>query len=104
MSIRMQDLLAGARVQLRHEPVEKRVRAELDGQSTVDSTRAILVWEPRRVVPSFAVPADDVRAPLTKAPGTSGQANGVLHPGIPFNVHTAEGEPVSIGDREGAGF
>jgi uncharacterized protein (DUF427 family) len=100
----MQDLLAGARGQLRHEPIEKRVRAELHGEPVVDSRRAILVWEPRRVVPSFAVPVEDIRAQLMKAPATSGQAKGVLHPGIPFSVHTAEGEPVSIGDREGAGF
>jgi uncharacterized protein (DUF427 family) len=29
---------------------------------------------------------------------------GVLHPRIPFAVHTARGEPVSIGDLTGAGF
>ena len=29
---------------------------------------------------------------------------GVLHPGIPFAVHTAPGTPVSIGGRVGAGF
>jgi uncharacterized protein (DUF427 family) len=100
----MQDLLAQARGQLRHEPIEKRVRADLGGEAIVDSTRAILVWEPRRVVPSYAVPVEDVQAELTEAPAASGQAKGVLHPGIPFSVHTAEGEPVSIDDRVGAGF
>ena len=100
----MQDLLASARGQLRHEPIEKRVRADLWGRTVVDSTRAILVWEPRRVVPSYAVPVEDVHAELTEAPAASGQAKGVLHPGIPFSVHTAEGEPVSIDDRVGAGF
>jgi uncharacterized protein (DUF427 family) len=104
MSTRMQDLLAQARGQLRHEPIEKRVRADLGGEAIVDSTRAILVWEPRRVVPSYAVPVEDVQAELTEAPAASGQAKGVLHPGIPFSVHTAEGEPVSIDDRVGAGF
>src|SRR6186997_3127192 len=88
MSTKMQDLLARARSELRHEPVEKRVRASLGGEAIVDSTRAMLVWEPRRVVPSYAVPVED----------------GVLHPGIPFSVHTAAGEPVSIEDRVGAGF
>jgi uncharacterized protein (DUF427 family) len=100
----MQVLLAQARGQLRHEPTEKRVRAELDGSVVVDSTRALLVWEPRRVVPSFAVPVEDIGLELTAAPAASGQAKGVLHPGIPFDVHTADGEPVSIGAREGAGF
>jgi uncharacterized protein (DUF427 family) len=100
----MQDLLTRARSELRHEPIERRVRANVGAQSVVDSTRAILVWEPRRVVPSYAVPAGDIRAELSTAPATNGEAAGVLHPGIPFSVHTAAGEPVSIAGREGAGF
>jgi uncharacterized protein (DUF427 family) len=100
----MQDLLGRDRDELRHEPIERRVRAEAGGETVVDSTRAILVWEPRRIVPSFAVPASDVLAPMTRAPAANGQAPAVLHPGIPFEVHTADGEPVSIGDRAGAGF
>jgi uncharacterized protein (DUF427 family) len=100
----MQDLLARARRELRHEPIERRVRAKLGREPVVDSTRAILVWEPRRVVPSYAVPVEDVRAELTAAPAANGEVPGVLHPGIPFGVHTAAGEPVSVGDRTGAGF
>jgi len=100
----MQDLMAQARSQLRHEPIERRVRANLGAEAIVDSTRAILVWEPRRVVPSYAVPVDDIRAELSPARATNGQVAGVLHPGIPFSVHTAAGEPVSIDDRVGAGF
>jgi uncharacterized protein (DUF427 family) len=100
----MQDLLARARSQLRHEPIERRVRANLGAEAIVDSTRAVLVWEPRRVVPSYAVPVEDIRAELSMAPATNGEAAGVLHPGIPFHVHTAAGEPVSIEDRVGAGF
>jgi uncharacterized protein (DUF427 family) len=100
----MQDLLTRARAELRHEPIERRVRAHLGAEACVDSTRAILVWEPRRVVPSYAVPMENIRAELSTAPATNGAAAGVLHPGIPFNVHTAAGEPVSIGDRVGAGF
>src|SRR5512133_3604342 len=96
----MQDLLARARSELRHEPIERRVRAD----DVVDSTRAILVWEPRRVVPSYAVPAEDIAAELTPAPATNGDHPGVLHPRVPFAIHTAAGEPVSIGGRDGAGF
>ena len=96
----MQDLLARARSELCHEPIERRVRAD----DVVDSTRAILVWEPRRAVPSYAVPAEDIAAELTPAPAANGEHPGVLHPGVPFAVHTAAGEPVSIGAREGAGF
>ena len=105
MSVRVQDLLVGARGELRHEPVEKRVRAEIGGRAVVESTRAVLVWEPRRVVPQFAVPeADLLVAPAAAAPAEDGHVPGVLHPGIPFAVHTADGEPVTIGDREGAGY
>jgi uncharacterized protein (DUF427 family) len=100
----MQDLLAQARSRLRHEPIERRVRANLGAEAVVDSTRAILVWEPRRVCPSYAVPAEDIRAELAIAPATNGRAAGVLHPGIPFGVHTAAGDPLSIADRVGAGF
>ncbi|HWT24999.1 MAG TPA: DUF427 domain-containing protein [Solirubrobacteraceae bacterium] len=104
MSTRMQDLLAQARTELRHEPIERRVRASLGAETVVDSTRALLVWEPRRVVPSFAVPEEDIRADLAPAPAANGEVEGVLHPGIAFAVHTAAGEAVAIGDRPGAGF
>jgi uncharacterized protein (DUF427 family) len=100
----MQDLLSRARAELRHEPVERRVRASLGAEPVVDTTRALLVWEPRRICPSFAVPAEDIRAELSPAPATNGHAPDVLHPGIPFSVHTAAGQPISIDDREGAGF
>jgi uncharacterized protein (DUF427 family) len=100
----MQDLLAEARGRLRHEPIERRVRAIQGASTVVDSTRAVLLWEPRRVCPTYAVPAEDIRAELTPAPATNGGVPGVLHPGIPFSVHTADGEPVSIGDRTGAGL
>jgi uncharacterized protein (DUF427 family) len=96
----MRDLLARARGELRYEPVEKRVRAD----AVVDSTRAILVWEPRRVVPSYAVPLGDISVALHRAPAADAETAGVLHPGIPFGVHTAAGEPVSIEERVGAGF
>jgi len=100
----MQDLLGRDRDELRHEPTERRVRAELGGETLVDSTRAMLVWEPRRIIPSFAVPAADVQAEMAPSPAANGHVAGVLHPGIPFEVHSADGEPVSIGERAGAGF
>jgi uncharacterized protein (DUF427 family) len=104
MSTRMRDLLDEALGQLRYEPTEKRVRAMLATETVVDSTRALLVWEPRRVVPTYAVPVADIAAELQPAPGTGAEAAGILHPGIPFAVHTAAGEPVSIGALTGAGF
>ena len=100
----MRDLLAQARGELRYEPTERRVRAHAGAATVVDSRRAILVWEPRRIVPSFAVPPQDIRAEVAAAPAIDGEPPAVLHPGVPFGVHTAAGEPVSIDGRAGAGF
>ncbi len=121
MSIRMRDLLTGGLGELRHEPVAKRIRAVLDGGTVVDTTRALLVWEPRRIVPSYAVPADDIAAELAPAeaaatdaadamgahmPELSGRP--VLDPSVPFAMHTAEGRAADLRageqDRPGAGF
>ena len=45
-----------------HEPTAKRVRVAHGGQLIVDTARPLLVWEPRRIVPSYAVPVDDLGA------------------------------------------
>jgi uncharacterized protein (DUF427 family) len=101
----MRDLLTRARDELRHEPIERQVRACLGDAAVVDSTRAMLVWEPRRVVPSYAVPVEDVHVEISAAPAAANDGPaGVLHPLIPFAVHTAAGEPLSIAGRAGAGF
>ena len=100
----MLDVIDRARDDLRHEPVERRVRASLGGRTIADSTRAMLVWEPRRICPSYALPVEDIAAERSEAPLTNGHVPGLLHPGIPFGVHTAAGEPITIAGREGAGF
>jgi uncharacterized protein (DUF427 family) len=64
MSGQMGAMLASGLDELRYEPIGKRIRAVLGGGTAVDSTRAVLVWEPRRIVPSYAVPADDIRGEL----------------------------------------
>ena len=62
----------------------------------VDSTRAMLVWEPRRIVPSYAVPLDDVRAELVPAAVAGAPAAPILHPGIPFAAHSTDGEAFDV--------
>ena len=52
----MAELVRQAMSELRIHPIGKRVRAEVDGTTVVDSTSVMVVWEPRRVVPSYAVP------------------------------------------------
>ena len=97
----MRDLIEQARAELRHEPIEKRVRGSVGSETVVDSTRAVLIWEPRRICPIYAVPADDIRAELRPAAATNDHVPGILHPGIPFTVHTAAGEPLTIAGRAG---
>ncbi len=101
----MATLLRDARVrgldELRYEPTEKRVRADLGGLTIADSTRAVLVWEPRRVLASYAVPDEDLRAELvpsatTAAVGDALTERSVLHGGIPFGVHSTGGEALTI--------
>lgn len=115
MSSRVRDSLTRTLDLLRHEPTAKRVRAELGGSTVVDTTRAVLLWEPRRVVPTYAVPVDDVTVALRPAAPTDHaaaeglaypdvSARPVLDPSVPFAAHTAEGSPVDVGDRRGAGF
>jgi uncharacterized protein (DUF427 family) len=95
MSTRTRDLLLNAG--LRYEPVEKRVRAG----GVVDSTRALLVWEPRRVTPLYAVPEADIAAPVRPGGEVVPAPGGLLHPGIPFAAHSAPGEPVTVDGRAG---
>src|SRR6266566_5133208 len=68
MSSQVRELMASGFGQLRHEPTAKRIQAVLGGDTIVDSTRAVLVWEPRRIVPSYAVPAEDIAAELVPSP------------------------------------
>lgn len=52
--------------ELRYTPTPKRLRAVLDGRTVVDTRDALLVYEPRRVVPWYAVPPADLRLDLTE--------------------------------------
>jgi uncharacterized protein (DUF427 family) len=119
MSTRLRDVLMGELDALRHEPTEKRIRAKLGDRTVIDSTRAMLVWEPKRVVPTYAVPVEDVDAEIGAAPRSDASGPGpagvpamgapqlagrpVFDPSIPFSVHTAEGEPLTIRGGDAAG-
>ncbi len=123
MSIRLRDALMRELGALRYEPIDKRIRGAIGAATVVDSTRAMLVWEPRRIVPTYAFPdddidaeivpapaADDTGAELAAAPGPLPRMGGqtVLDPSVPFAVRTTEGDPLTLrtrGDgREAAGF
>jgi uncharacterized protein (DUF427 family) len=115
MSIRLRDVIMRELPQLRHEPIDKRIRATLGGATVIDTTRALLVWEPRRVVPTYAVPEADLDAEVVAGEaGATGDGMGVgaiampqlgdrpvLDPSIPFSVRSTEGEPLLV-RRDGA--
>jgi uncharacterized protein (DUF427 family) len=107
----MQSAMIELRQHLLHEPADRHVRAMIGDRTVVDSTNALLVWEPRRVAPSYGIPVADLAAELTTGRTVAGdEAAGqpVLHPGIPFDRHSTPGQviDVHVGDliRPGAGF
>lgn len=104
MSVRMRNLLTDQLDLLRYEPTDKWIRSYIDGTTIVDSKRARLVWEPKRIVPTYAVPADDIAGGLVAAPPNATTApegvpvgeRQVYDPRIPFAVHTTDGEPLVV--------
>lgn len=98
----------GAFPLLRYEPTAKRIRASHGGLPVVDTSRAYLVWEPRRITPIFAVPEPDLLAGLAAPslpaadveefafalrPGTAATS---LDPTTGFGRHTAPGEELDV--------
>lgn len=88
--------------ELSYEPTEKRVRANSGGRTFADSRRTVLVWEPKRIVPSYAFPDEDLDAALVPAPPEHGEREAatagrpVLDPSVGFAAHTCDGEPLSL--------
>ena len=64
MGMRMRDAFFQRLGDLRYEPTEKRIRVLLGDHVLVDTTGAMLVWEPMRIVPSYAVPVAELRGEL----------------------------------------
>ena len=90
--------------ELRYEPTGKRIRALVDGSTAVDTTGALVVWEPHRVVPTYAVPLADIRGELVPAPAEDVPRRPerlreglptVLTPSTAFGAHTTAGEPLT---------
>lgn len=99
MATTLSGLLSAALPDLRYEPTAKRVTARLGGEVVAASDAAVLVWEPRRVVPVYAVPRGDVRADLV-APADDDPAappgHGPVFPNVPFAVHTTPGAAYDV--------
>ncbi|WP_211879691.1 DUF427 domain-containing protein [Pseudarthrobacter albicanus] len=107
MATKLSDVLFGTFSQLRYQPTAKRVRARLSGNTVVDTLNALLVWEPRRITPIFAVPEAELLAELA-APGGSGaevhelgvtlsvDVPPLLDPRTGFGKHTSAGEEFDV--------
>lgn len=102
--------------ELRFQRVIKRLTVRLGEQLVARTDRAVLVMEPMRIVPSYALPVGDLHVPLEPGPddpppeyrpiGFGDDGPPVLDPSVPFGVHTADGDPVRLaaGARAGDGF
>ena len=64
MATKVSEVLFAVFPELRYQPTTKRVRAGIDGSPVVDTQDALLVWEPKRVTPVYAVPEKDLLARL----------------------------------------
>ena len=118
---KVRDILMGSFGQLRYEPIDKRIRAMIGDQMVIDTDRALLVWEPKRVVPSYAIPFEALDG-VTKAPdGAAGEDSSlagtavpylgdrpVYDPSVPFAVHTTDGTALDLcfdgAERRAAAF
>lgn len=98
MAVQMRKALANLNDELRYEPVSQRIRVFHGDVLVAETTGAMLVWEPRRIVPSYAVPRDDLRVDVVELdvpaddPAT---APPMLPPGR-FAPHLSAGTVVSL--------
>jgi uncharacterized protein (DUF427 family) len=109
MGTMVRDILMGSLDRLRYEPVDKRIRALIGNQVVIDTDRAVLVWEPKRVVPSYAVPVrelEGVTSPPAEAAADELAKLGatvphlgdrpVYDPSVPFALHTTDGAALDL--------
>jgi uncharacterized protein (DUF427 family) len=111
MAIDLAEHIAAALPELRVHPTAKRIRAFYGGEPIIDSTTALIVWEPRRIVPSYAVPVADIAVPLSPAAADAtaeevevrvGDLPPVLDPRTGFAFHTVGGQSFDIVAPSGA--
>jgi uncharacterized protein (DUF427 family) len=94
--------------ELRYEPTALRIRADLQGETVVDTVDALIVWEPRRMVPAYAVPPEAIvggikESQLQPDPPDLDSLPPALGP-TNFALHTCPGRIVDVGPLPAAGF
>jgi len=105
MAVQMLHHLMRVLPELRYQPTLKHLTVRLGADLVADTAHGMLVWEPKRVLATYAVPQRDVSASLT--PSVSGGATAmtpvvlgdgppVLDPRTGFGAHTAGGESLDV--------
>ena len=92
----MRDAMMGRLGELRYEPTEKRIRVLIGDDVLVDTTRADAGVGAAPGRPSYAVPMDALRGELAADDETTMDAERLLHPGIPFSVHSTPGRSFTV--------
>lgn len=83
--------------ELRYVTTPKRIRALLEGRPVLDSRDALLVWEPRRVVPWYAVPPADLVLDLREQdPSPVPELGSPVLPPHHFEWHTVPGRSLHL--------
>ena len=99
MAVKMRGYVMAGVGALRFEPSLRRVRVLHEGQTLCDTTAAALVWEPRRIVPLYAVPERDLQVePVAAGAAVTREPEGlppVLGPER-FEPHTTPGQPLDL--------
>lgn len=117
MALALGTHLLGLHGELLYEPTPKRLRVLAGDRVIADTRRAVIVWQPKRVLPSYAVPVADLDAELTEYQQGPAEEHAFrigdspapfLDPRTPFTAHTCEGKPVTVTtagvELPGAGF
>jgi uncharacterized protein (DUF427 family) len=97
MAVKISELLGTHLTALRYEPTAKRLRAEVDGHLIADTYNGMLVWEPKRLVPAYAIAEQDFSAQLVPSPSREQAGTPpVLDPSNPFAQRITAGQVYDI--------
>jgi uncharacterized protein (DUF427 family) len=106
MALRMRHHLGTVMGELRYEPTVTRVRAFVGDEPVVDSRAALLVWEPRRLVPVYAVAEGAFRYGVRPAHPQPPPADLAGQPRLlgptDFGLHTCPGTVLDVGTPNGS--
>ena len=105
MATMMRQHLMAALGSLRYEPTTKMVTVSSADQVVARTEQAILVWEPHRIVPSYAVPVADLLLPLedVRPFAVETTPTGLLDPSNDFAQHTCAGRTAIVRGEAGPG-